>query len=459
MLAVTRSSRVSPSKVEVAHADRDRPLAACSVPRRAELHPRERHDVDAAVVVAREHELAQTIAIDIRDERIRRRLPDPHAGTVDETTMAVATQRRDVAQLRDDQIVRTIGIEVRAHHLEHLPAERDHGARREVAEAIAAAHVDLTGLRVRRDEVEDAIAVGIHEREVECLRLGTRPRKLEEPTLAVVAHRHDAFAGPADDDEIEIAIAVDIAELSVERCERQQVIDDGAEAPRLRTGRHRPHGGHRIDRARRFHLDDRRDLHGRWLSSLRLACAMGRTSGAEQHCEHHERRAAGVRHPAPGNAAPANSIRLPCRRRRASPGSMGRWLVLVSVACGAACADRDEADDAPRIEFLHFNSECFGSCGVTSTERSLRIEVFAGARPVDGPAEWLAAADSSHVVGSVDVALAAGEQTSIEFEDEIESSCSTSDDEMREVTVYIQLAGELFELTGDAYYGAGWGEC
>lgn len=138
---------------------------------------------------------------------------------------------------------------------------------------------------------------------------------------------------------------------------------------------------------------------------------------------------------------------------------MGRSLALVWIACGSACADRNGAEEEPRLEFLDYSRECFDSCGVTSAKQSLWIEIVAGARAVHGPAEWMAAADSRRVVASVDVALAAGESMTIELAEESESSCSTSDEGPREVAVFIQLAGELFELTGDGYSGAGWGEC
>jgi hypothetical protein len=126
------------------------------------------------------------------------------------------------------------------------------------------------------------------------------------------------------------------------------------------------------------------------------------------------------------------------------------------MLCGSACA---ASDDEPRLEFLDFNRECLDSCGVSSVERALRIEVAAGTRPVQGQVQWMLDADSNEVLAAEDVALAAGEQTTVTLRNELDGSCSTAEAEVREVTVWIDLAGERFELSGDGYFGSGWNEC
>lgn len=123
---------------------------------------------------------------------------------------------------------------------------------------------------------------------------------------------------------------------------------------------------------------------------------------------------------------------------------------------GSACAP---LDDEPRLEFLDFNRECFDSCGQSSVERTLRIDVTAGTRPLQGEVRWMLDADSDEVLASQDVSLAADEQTTIVLTNAFDGSCSTSDDEVREVVVWIELDGERFELAGEGNFGAGWGEC
>ena len=133
---------------------------------------------------------------------------------------------------------------------------------------------------------------------------------------------------------------------------------------------------------------------------------------------------------------------------------------MAIVGCGASCTDRGREDAAARVEFLEFSSDCFDSCGLISLTRNLQLEVAAGSQSIDASIEWMASPDSNRVIATAPVTLGAGEETTIQLREESEDAlCSPSDGETRTVTVFVELDGELFELTGDAGFGGGWGEC